>query len=262
LNPIQKIVIIGAGSVATNLAIALYYKGFTIVQVLNRSLGNAQLLADRVNASYTDNFEDISSDADLYIIAVKDSKISVIAEKIKLAQKLIVHTSGSIPMDELKCISDNYGVFYPLQTFSKTEIIEFTGIPICIEANTADNESVLLQLAFNLSGNVQKITSTQRKILHISAVFVSNFSSYLYLSAFKILEENQLSFDLLKPLILRTAEKVQHQLPLETITGPARRNDVAVMEEHKKQLTDKPDLQEIYQLISENIVKQFYKIKK
>jgi predicted short-subunit dehydrogenase-like oxidoreductase (DUF2520 family) len=164
-------------------------------------------------------------------------------------------------MSELENMSANYGVFYPLQTFSKTEIIEFKDIPLCIEANNVENETLLLHLAQHLSGNVQKINSEQRKILHISAVYVSNFSSYLYLVADEILKENKLSFDLLKPLILRTAEKVQIQQPIDAITGPARRNDIVVMDEHKKILADKPDSLAIYQLLSGNIVKKFYKTK-
>jgi len=260
LHPIEKIVIIGAGNVATNLGLALHNNGLKILQIVNRSLANAALLAEKVNATYTQAVEEIDVNADLYIIAVSDSSITEIAKKLHLQGKLIVHTAGSIDMVVLKAVSDRYGVFYPLQTFSKTELIAFDTIPVCIEANSTVNEALLIRLGKKLSKNVQKITSEQRKILHISAVYASNFSNYMYIIAQKMLAENKLSFDLLKPLILRTAEKVQTQLPDHVLTGPAKRNDTEVMKAHLLFLESHPEYQEIYKLISTNIVKHFHKI--
>ncbi len=258
MQSIEKIVIIGAGSLATNLAVALHNNGLQILQIVNRTLSNATILAEKVNASYTNNFNKIDLQADLYIIAVSDSIISEISEKLLLKNKLVVHTAGTIDMEIIKSISSNYGVFYPLQTFSKTEIIDFKNIPICIEANSLDNEALLIELGKKISNNIQKTTSEQRKILHISAVFASNFTNYMYLVADKMLSENQLSFDLLKPLIHRTAEKVQTQQPENALTGPARRNDIVVMQAHLQLLENHPEYQKIYKLISDNINKHFH----
>ena len=258
MQSIEKIVIIGAGSLATNLAVALHNNGLQILQIVNRTLSNATILAEKVNASYTNNFDKIDLQADLYIIAVSDSIISEISEKLLLKNKLVVHTAGTIDMEIIKSISSNYGVFYPLQTFSKTEIIDLKNIPICIEANSLDNEALLIELGKKISNNIQKTTSEQRKILHISAVFASNFTNYMYLVADKMLSENQLSFDLLKPLIHRTAEKVQTQQPENALTGPARRNDIVVMQAHLQLLENHPEYQKIYKLISDNINKHFH----
>jgi predicted short-subunit dehydrogenase-like oxidoreductase (DUF2520 family) len=258
LQSIEKIVIIGAGSLATNLAIALNNNGLQIIQIVNRTLSNAELIASKINASFTDNFDEINLNADLYIIAVSDDSIHEILKKLLLKDKFIVHTAGSIDMDVIQTISDNYGVFYPLQTFSKTDIISFENIPVCIEANSFENETLLFHLGHKLSGKVQKITSEQRKILHISAVFSCNFTSYMYLIAQEILTENHLSFDILKPLIQRTAEKVQKKHTDIAISGPARRNDNIVMTDHLEYLRNHPEYKEIYQLISKNIIKHFY----
>ncbi|NVN94358.1 MAG: DUF2520 domain-containing protein [Bacteroidetes bacterium] len=258
MQSIEKIVIIGAGSLATNLAIALKNSKLKIVQIVNRTLSNAALLASKVEASYTNDFNAIDLQADLYIISVSDTSISGVLEKLHLNEKLVVHTAGTIDLQILKSISQNYGVFYPLQTFSKEEIVTFNNIPICIEANSVENESLLIQLGMRMSNNIQKINSEQRKILHISAVFASNFSSYMYLLANEILSDNQISFDILKPLIHRTAEKIQTHQPKDALTGPARRNDTSVLEAHLNILKEHPDYQEIYKLISKNIVKHFY----
>lgn len=262
MQSINKIVIIGAGSLATNLAVALHDNGLQILQIVNRTLSNATILAKKVNASFTSDLADINLRADLYIVAVSDNSILEIVKKLFLKDKLVVHTAGTIDMNILKSVAGNYGVFYPLQTFSKAEIIPFDNIPICIEANAKENEILLIDLGKKLSSNIQKITSEQRKILHVSAVFACNFSNYMYLIASKILAENQLSFEILKTLILRTAEKVQTQQPENALTGPARRNDIAVMQEHLQLLKNNSEYQEIYKLISDNISKHFHQNKK
>jgi len=260
LHSIEKIVIIGAGSLATNLAVALFNNGFQILQIANRTLSNAFELAKKVNANLTADFNKIDLSADLYIIAISDNSINEILNKFNLKNKLVVHTAGSIEMEAIKTISDNYGVFYPLQTFSKTDLLSFENIPICIEANSVENLNLLSNLGNKISGNVQLITSEQRKFLHISAVFSSNFSSYMYLIAYEILAAKHLSFDLLKPLILRTAEKIQTIQPEKALTGPARRNDKIVMQVHLQLLEKNPEYQEIYQIMSKTIRNHFHEL--
>ncbi len=260
MQSIEKIAIIGAGSLATNLAIALHNSGINILQIANRTLPNAIVLAEKVDATFTDNFTEIDKSADLYIIAVSDTSIYDVLRKINLNGKFIVHTAGTIDMDIIKPFSDNFGVFYPLQTFSKTDVVSFDNIPICIEANSIKNEKLLIKLGENLSKDIQKINSVQRKILHVSAVFASNFSSYMYFIAHEILEKNEISFDILKPLILRTAEKIKTHQPESAITGPARRNDIAVMQSHLNLLNEQKEFKEIYKLISNNIIKHFHQI--
>ncbi|MEI6696770.1 MAG: DUF2520 domain-containing protein [Bacteroidota bacterium] len=258
MKSIKKIVIIGAGSLATNLALALHNNGLQLIQIVNRTIMNATILAKRVNASFTNNLDEIEQNADLYIIAIADAGISEIIKSMNLIDKLVVHTAGTIEMEVLKSVSCNYGVFYPLQTFSKTDITAFDKIPVCIEANSPENARLLIELGEKLSKNVQSITSSQRKMLHISAVFSCNFSSYMHLIAHQLLTENQLPFDLLQPLILRTAEKVQILQPEDALTGPARRNDTAVMDEHLQLLSNHIEFQAIYKLISDYIVKHYH----
>ena len=159
MQSVEKTVIIGAGSLAINLAVALHNCGIKILQIANRTLPNAMELAERVNASFTDNFADIDTTADLYILAVSDTSIYDVLKRVNLKGKFIVHTAGTINMNIFKSFSDDFGVFYPLQTFSKTELVTFENIPICIEANSIKNENLLIQLGKNLSQNILKINS-------------------------------------------------------------------------------------------------------
>ena len=200
------------------------------------------------------NFQNLNTNADLYLIAVKDSAIQEVLENLRLTEdKLIVHTAGSVPMEILEGFSDNYGVFYPLQTFSKTKKVDYSIIPICIEANHPSNLMKLQELAVKLSGTVRQINSEERKTLHLAAVFVNNFVNHFYAMGAEILHDKKLNFDLLKPLIGETAGKIESLHPNKAQTGPAKRNDKNVINAHLKMLEDKPEFQKIYSFVTESI---------
>lgn len=251
----MNIVLIGAGNVATHLGLALTASGHKIVQVYSRTEETARQLADKLSATFTTDINSISGDADIYIIAVKDEAIEDIANQINVSGKLIVHTSGSISMDVLKNASENYGVLYPLQTFSKNTEINFKTVPICIEANTELNENSLLSLARDISDNVHLINSQQRKLLHLAAVFACNFSNHMYSIAGDILKKENLAFDMLKPLIMETARKIENNSPGDVQTGPAIREDQEIMDEHLEYLSGSSTYRELYKLISNSIKK-------
>ena len=240
---------------ATQLAFALENAGFQIRQVYSRSVESAEKLASDIHTDFTTNIKDIILDADLYIISVTDDAVELLANGLNFNDKLVVHTSGSLPMDVIKNLSTNFGVFYPLQTFSKTRKVDFKSIPICIEANSSDNENRLLDLGFSISENVQRIKSEKRKILHLAAVFACNFPNFMYTIAAQILEKNKLDFKFLKPLIKETAAKVQTINPVDAQTGPAKRGDIKIMNQHLELLTDSPEFKDIYKLISSEIQK-------
>jgi len=249
----KNIALIGAGNVATHLGLALTASGCNIAQVYSRTEESARQLADRTSATFTVDINTISGDADIYIIAVKDEAIEDIAGQVNVSDKLIVHTSGSVSMDVLKNVSGNYGVLYPLQTFSKNTEINFKPVPLCIEANTGLNENSLLSLARDISDNVHLINTQQRKLLHLAAVFACNFGNHMYSIAEDILKRENLAFDMLKPLIIETASKIEDNSPGDVQTGPAIREDQKIMDEHLEYLSDLPTYRDLYKLISESI---------
>lgn len=256
MQSINNIVIIGAGNLAFHLGKAFYVIGKNILQVYSRSEGSATQLASLINAEAISDFNAIATTADLYIIAVADDAISEVADKLQLNDQLVVHTSGSVGMEVLSKGSNNIGVFYPLQTFSKLKDPDFTSIPICLEANSQLSLKLLKSLGEELSNQVQFVNSKQRKVLHLAAVFACNFPNLLYTAAEKLLEENDLSFEILKPLIAETADKVQQILPSQAQTGPAFRNDIKIMNQHIMMLRDHKALEEIYVMLSRIIKKQ------
>lgn len=250
-----KICFIGAGNLATHLSQTLQAHGHTISEVYSRTQQSAQTLATLLNTSYTSSLKDIYDDADLYFVALKDSAVEGVLEKINLKNKLVVHCSGSLPISVLHKYSQNTGVLYPLQTFSKIRTVDFGVIPIFVEANSGRNETLLLNLAKSISKEVSLLNSDKRKQLHISAVFACNFVNHMYAVAAQYLEDNSISFDVLKPLILETAQKVQQYKPQDVQTGPAVRFDESIISDHLMNLNNNPGYRTLYEAISKSIYK-------
>ena len=241
------VVFIGAGNLATNLAKALYYKGFRIVQVYSRTEESARALAEKVEADYTTDLQEISKDAKLYIVSLKDAAFVELLPQITEGKQksLLVHTAGSIPMSVWEGHAERYGVFYPMQTFSKQREVDFQEVPFFIEAKRAEDTELLKAIASTLSEKVYEADSEQRKSLHLAAVFICNFTNHMYALA--------ADFEVMLPLIDETARKVHELAPRDAQTGPAVRYDENVMSNHLAMLVDSPALQEIYKLMSKSI---------
>ena len=242
---------------ATHLATSFYQQGFEIVQVFSKTLENATKLSQTTNAKPINSLNLLNNEADFYIICIKDDAINEVLQRIIFKGKIIAHTSGSIPIDVFKTNSyQNYGIFYPLQTFSKEKAINLKEVPFCIEGNNNDTENQLFEMAIHLSDHVHFVSSEQRKKLHLAAVFACNFTNYMYTIANDITSKNDINFDILKPLIKETANKIMENNPATMQTGPAIRKDTAVINNHLEMLSDDKDYQAIYKLVSDSISNQ------
>lgn len=186
--------------------------------------------------------------ADVTVISVSDDAIAEVSVKIK--NTLVVHTSGSVPLNGLQNTTRK-GVFYPLQTFSKDKEVNFSDIPFCVEATNDADLKLLKQLAKSIGKNVFEMSSEQRQSLHVAAVFVSNFTNHLYAIGEDICRKNKMPFSILKPLIRETAAKIELLSPKEAQTGPAVRNDETTIEKHLKVL--ELHQQEIYKNLTKSI---------
>jgi len=250
----MKVVILGAGNVATHLAKALRKVNVHIAQVWSYHYENAVELANKVDAVAIKTLDELDFNASICLIAVKDDAIATLINQLKRFKGVVVHTSGAVNINIFDGLA-NYGAFYPLQTFSKSKELSFADIPLCLEANNENTLRILKGLAINLSGNVIEVDSEKRKILHLAAVFACNFTNHLYTLADEVLKEHQLDFAILRPLINETAAKVQQTLPKEVQTGPAIRNDKQTIQKHEQLLLQQPQLLEIYKTLSNSIKK-------
>ena len=251
----QEIVIIGAGRLASHLGSAFYKQGLNMVQVYNRTEEKGKKLAGRIGTTFTADIHEITPNADIYILAVSDSVLVDLAAELRLKDKLVVHTSGTMGMDVLTPISANIGVFYPLQTFSSTRRIDFRKIPVCIEGNSGVSEQMLADLAGKITQRIYILSSDNRRFLHLGAVFTSNFTNFIYTITEELLKEHEIPFNLLEPLILQTARNIKYGDLFQYQTGPAIRGDTKVLEKHREMLSSYTDYLEIYNLITQNIIK-------
>lgn len=250
----MKVVFLGAGNVATHLALELYQKDFDIVQVYSRTRESAQELANKVEAVPITSVSSVIADADLYIFSVKDSVLEDIISKIPSNSGLWVHTAGSIPLDIFSKYALNYGVLYPFQTFSKNRTIEWKNIPVFIEANNPENLPLLQAVAKQLSDKVTELSSEDRKYIHLTGVFACNFTNHMYTLSKQFLDKIALPFDVALPLIDETTSKVHTLSPEEAQTGPAIRYDENIINKHLELIEDE-NVKQIYKLISESIHK-------
>lgn len=252
----MQISLIGSGRVAQHLAqvLALQHQ---IVNIYARDLLQAQHLAAQVNATAVSVYADLQPVA-LCIIAVSDQAIANVAAQVSavLPDCLLLHTSGSTALDIFPETHLRRGVLYPLQTFSFESQIDWKKTPLLIETNHADDLPRLKNLATTLSERVYCYDSAQRLSLHLAAVFACNFSNYCYDMAAQIVTAQQVDFNLLYPLMLETAKKATQHAPQQVQTGPAKRGDQNILALHQSLLQQQPDLAEVYQLMSQQIMQR------
>jgi len=251
----MEIAFIGTGNVATNLSRIFFEKGHKIIQIIGHTASSASSLARSFKCPFSSDYKELVLNADLYFLCVKDDVIEEIIKDIPVVNGMMVHTSGSTSMEIMITRFENCGVFYPLQSFSKFKKIDLSDTPILIEANSPENEILLKDFSKNISSTISIMNSNQRMAIHICGVFAGNFANHMYSLSHHLAKKHNLPFEYLFPLISETAEKIKHRAPIASQTGPAVRKDLVTLQKHKEFLKTSPDLTEIYETISESIIK-------
>ncbi|HPF97027.1 MAG TPA: DUF2520 domain-containing protein [Mangrovimonas sp.] len=246
-----QVVLLGAGNVANHFYKALKEsEEVQVVQWYSRQLN--KVLGVQNETRITDRLDTLL-EADVYIMAVNDDAIHELSSQLPFQNRLVVHTSGSVGIHDLDK-KLRRGVFYPLQTFTKNVDISFEKVPICIEALEKEDLVLLKTLAESIRAPHYKINTEQRQTLHVAAVFVNNFANQLYRIAHEITDAKQIPFDILKPLILETAQKIDALSPYMAQTGPAKRDDKKTIKRHLK-LLENNDHKQLYELLTQSIKK-------
>lgn len=251
---------IGSGNVAWHLAPAFDNTEFAVREIYSRQTKNAQALVQRLYAARIQQTLDFSlSESEIFIISATDDAIEdIVGELILPEDAMLIHTSGSHPLHILDdAAAKRTGVFYPLQTFTKSRKIDFEGIPVFIESESADAENILLRMAKAITKKVYRISSGQRVSLHVAAVFASNFTNHMLTISHDILLKNKLDFEWLKPLIAETINKSLTLGPETSQTGPAKRADLEVLDRHMALLQENEPLTEMYRVISQHIIDRY-----
>lgn len=256
----MKIVLVGAGNVASCMAEALKNAGHVIECIFSRTEEHARTLAETVGSRFVTDLKQLP-EADAFIVMLRDDALLQNAADIVRPHpdSLFLHTSGSVPISLWRDAgARRYGVMYPLQTFSRGKHIDWSSVPLFVEADSADDETVVRNLALTLSPKVVALDSAQRCRMHLAAVFACNFSNRMYAICEALMKECNVPFEYMIPLISETASKAAMMSPKDAQTGPAVRGDERVMAMHREALENCPAWREIYKLVSEDI-KNAYK---
>ncbi len=246
-----KIAIIGYGNLGFHLVNHLCEAGHSITQVFTRDKTKTRISKYKID--FIDELNLINEDSDIYFLPVKDDALAEVANQLSLKGKIVAHCSASVDMNLLKNCSENIGVFYPLQSFSREVEVDFNNIPILIEGDNPSTISILKQVASSLSNEVLEVNQQQRLAVHVAAVFANNFSNYLFTVAEEILNKENISYKILLPLIEETIRKVKENPPSKSQTGPAKREDDKTIQKHLKYLSDAADLKNLYSIITQQI---------
>lgn len=250
----MKIVLIGAGNLATHLGKALHAAGHDMIQVFSRTMQSAETLASLLDAEPLTDMAQVRDDADVYIFSVKDSALEQLISRLcGDEEKVFLHTAGSMPMSVFQGKALHYGVLYPMQTFSKQREVDFSIIPCFVEANDEFAMKQIEGLAGQISSRVYRLSSEDRRYLHLSAVFACNFANHCYAVSQELLQQHGIPFDVMLPLIDETAAKVHGMTPKEAQTGPAVRYDENVIGKQIQLLENQPYFQKIYDCMSKSI---------
>lgn len=249
----MKITLIGSGNVATILGRLIIQSNHSIVQVISRNKLNAKELAGELGAAYTDFTEPVNDSSDLIILSISDSSIEHLFANIIQHDKLVVHTAGSVSKDVLGRYSKNFGVLYPLQSLRK-EMETIPPIPFLVDGSSDEVTETIEKFAHTLSQNVTRANDEKRLKIHAAAVIVSNFTNYLYAIAEDFCNKEKIDFNILKPLILETAHRIENASPMSVQTGPAVRKDIQTMDKHLKLFNNYPKLKTTYLRLTDSIM--------
>lgn len=248
----------GAGKVAGALCKAIYQSGSSIQKIVSRNESNGRQLSDSCKAQWSSDLIYPES-TEIIIVAVPDHTLENVLNNIKCGKKtLVVHTAGSLGIDLFPFHIKQKGVFYPLQTFSQGRDIAFTNLPFLLEASDNHSNEILKNLAESIGGKVYFVDNEHRRMLHLAAVFVNNFTNHMLRTGNEIASRAGFSPEVLKPLINETISKALDIGPENSQTGPAIRNDLNTIEKHLDLLSFSPEMQNMYREITRSII-TYYK---
>ena len=240
---------------ATHLSRHLHAQGHVIDCVWSRSLDSARTLADQVEAKASSMLSELPRQADFYLLAVPDRAVADLANECTGFRGIWLHTAGALSMQVFKGLFPEYGVLYPLQTLSKDFPLHSEKIPFLVEGSSPEVSAQVTKLATSLSERVEAADSATRLVIHLAAVFANNFSNHMVRIAQQILKEQNLSPNLLDPLLEETFLKLTRVGAREAQTGPAVRDDQMTMKKHIEWLKNHPEWEKLYTFMSREIAR-------
>ncbi len=250
----MNIIIYGTGNVAHVLGkLIINSKHHHVIGVSARNETPGNSLADILGTKFISTNDLQNHETELTIITVSDNALTGFDFPQGMNCGLLVHTAGAVSKEVLKKYSNRYGVLYPLQSMRK-ELNHLPEIPFLIDGVNDEETNILAQFCTSLNCISEKANDEQRLAMHTAAVVVSNFTNHLYALAEKFCHNRNINFNMLKPLIVETASRLEYASPAEMQTGPAIRKDLATIERHLSILDEHPKLKVLYDQLTKSIL--------
>ena len=254
---IKNISIIGTGNVAWHLGNAFARSGIEINHIAGREMEKAKQLAELLGCKSFGTLEDEIPESDLYLLAVRDDVIRTVFEKVFKKGRFIVHHAGAIKADILDMHDNKYGVIWPMQTLTKNNEIDLKETLIAVSGNSEETQAQLKELASKISSRVIEVSDEQRSVMHLSAVWINNYTNHMYDIAYNLLKENNLSLELFYPLMEEHLNKLKEMPPDQLQTGPAIRGDMATLAKHKSMMNNHKEWKELYDTLAKSILHKY-----
>jgi len=253
----QTVLVVGSGNLAWHwLNMLQSTEGKVCVYARQKS--KSEKLAQQFNAQIlTDLNAVIDANPQLVILAISDSSIEEVSSPLSGLKSTVVHCSGGTPVTVLARHFTDYGVVYPLQTFTSGQPLNYSNIPFFTEASGQSVHGQLTAFLQNITKHIYPLNSEQRSMLHLIAVMANNFGNHLFDLAHQLCQSSKFDFNWFEPLLQETVNKAIRHLPAKAQTGPAVRGDVATMQQHGKLLGDYPEMAKVYKVLSNSIQYNF-----
>jgi predicted short-subunit dehydrogenase-like oxidoreductase (DUF2520 family) len=261
------IAIVGAGSLATFLAVALDAAGFTITEIVARdspqSRRKARKLALKVGAQAV-TAKSAALDAKLLWLCVPDREIGgaacVLADRLVARSRVrqnvkirfALHSSGALSSRELAPLRSaraEVASAHPLMTFVAGARPSLTGVPFAVEGDAAATR-VASRIVRLLGGESFALPASRKAAYHAWATMTSP----LLLAYLVTLEEAARAAGLSRqdarrtslPIIRQTLANYSHLGPARSFSGPLVRGDAETVAKHMAALKKHPGPREVY----------------
>ena len=247
---------VGAGAVATALALALSQRGYVVRAVASRTRVSALRLAARApGIEACGHPQDVLDRCAMVYITVPDGAIAEVAGSLTWRRgQAAIHCSGATSLDSLSAPRSQgalVGGFHPLQTFAAPESAaqDLVGTAFGIEADHPLREE-LEALARALGGWPIRLRAEDRALYHASAVAACGLlTSLVSLSAelWSGYASPKEGLQALLPLVRGTLESLERDGLPTALTGPLTRGDETTVASHLGALeAASPELLPIY----------------
>jgi len=252
----QSITIIGAGKLASALAVLLPKAGFAIDEIVTRrALKGREKEIGRKSGGRLRTIESAEWKSNVVWLAVSDSAIASCAQTIAALTdwrgKTVVHFSGALSSDALGALrrrGARVASAHPMMSFVAGEPPSLSGVVWTVEGD-AGAVTVARSIIKSLGGTALKINKKDKPLYHAFGAFLSpllvvHLETAMQLALEAGIPRRELA-PLMRPIVERTLNNLFSNVKHDkgsgrAFSGPLIRGDIETIEGHLEALANMP----------------------